>query len=151
MSTYNRALFSAVVSIVACNYAITEGGHYVRNQGSIRSGDRGDSIDRSSDSSTIVVRYQPDPSQYDHLRLDDEPMLKQFKRNHAIFDTLSGTSRIEVYEIYKHKTKQEIYCIIKFGNALNGYPKTIHGGNSDAMSCSFLRPHVLILLQASQP
>lgn len=134
MSTCNRALFSAVVSIVACNYAITEGGYYARNQGSIRSGDRSDSISRSrssSDCSTIVDRYQPDPSQYEHLRFDDEPMLKQFKHNHAIFDTLSGTSRIEVYEIYKHKTKQEIYCIIKFGNALNGYPKTVHGGTHD--------------------
>ena len=133
MSTYNRALFSAVVSIVACNYVIAEGGYYARNQGSIRSG-RSDSISRSrssSDCSTIVDRYQPDPSQYEHLLLDDEPMLKTFKHNHAIFDTLSGTSRIEVYEIYKHKTKQEIYCIIKFGNALNGYPKTVHGGTQD--------------------
>ena len=138
MKTYNRALFSAVVSIAACNYAITEGGHYALNQGSIRSGDRVDFIGRSgsSECSAIVDRYQPDPSQYDHLRLDDEPMLKQFKQNHAIFDTLSGTSRIEVYEIYKHKTKKEIYCIIKFGDALNGYPKTIHGGSRDEM----LRP-----------
>lgn len=133
MSAYNRALFSAGVSIVACNYVIAEGGYYARNQGSFGSG-RSDSISRSrssSDCSTIVDRYQPDLSQYEHLLLDDEPMLKQFKHNHAIFDTLSGTSRIEVYEIYKHKTKQEIYCIIKFGNALNGYPKTVHGGTQD--------------------
>jgi len=131
MLKLNRALLNTAVSIVAYQYVIDESGQSACNRND--SGSRSGSSDWSTKVKVIVDKYQPDLSQYDHLQLDDDPTLKQFKHNHAIFDTLTGSSRIEVYEIYKHKTQQEIYCIIKFGNALNGYPKTVHGGN-DRMS-----------------
>lgn len=49
-------------------------------------------------------------------------------RNHALFDTLSADDRVELYEIYQHKSKQELVALLKFGNTLNGYPGILHGG-----------------------
>ncbi|KAJ1425434.1 HotDog domain-containing protein [Ochromonadaceae sp. CCMP2298] len=37
---------------------------------------------------------------------------------------------VEAYEVYKHRTREEIYCILKVGSRLNGYPGILHGGIS---------------------
>lgn len=83
---------------------------------------------KENESELIVRKYQPDLNIYEHIDIHKYPIYKSLLKNHAIYDTLKGANKIEIYEVYKHKTKNEIYCIIKFGNAVNGFPKVIHGG-----------------------
>jgi hypothetical protein len=74
-----------------------------------------------------LVSIRPDPAEYELIPWNtkkNEHMIK----NHALFDTLHTEDRVEAYEVYKHKTKQEILAVLKFGNSLNGYPQILHGG-----------------------
>lgn len=48
--------------------------------------------------------------------------------NNVVFGTMNGANKIEVYEVYKKKDADEVYCIIKFGNKVSGYPGVVHGG-----------------------
>jgi hypothetical protein len=88
---------------------------------------------------SALVSIRPDPAEYEPIPWNtkkNEHMIK----NHALFDTLHTEDRVEAYEIYKHKTKQEILAVLKFGNSLNGYPQILHGGMC-AFFCSFGYPY----------
>lgn len=70
------------------------------------------------------------PSQDSYERIDDKVFNEGhlFLENHAVHDTLAGLNRVEVYEIYKSKSSEELLCILKFGGSINGYPGIVHGG-----------------------
>eukprot|EP01035_Chromulina_nebulosa_P017099 gene17099-22612_t len=66
-----------------------------------------------------------------YKRIDQEILANEFQsfiENHAIHDTLWGSGKIEVYEIYKNLNEDEVFSIITFGKALNGHPGVVHGG-----------------------
>lgn len=96
-------------------------------------------IASSSSSSTIsniikIEDLRPPKDLYervDTLLLTDE--YRNFTKNHAIHDSLHGDKKIEVYEIYKKKDADELKCIIRFGEALNGHKGIVHGGISSAI------------------
>ena len=46
----------------------------------------------------------------------------------AVHDTLRGQGFIEEYRVYRKDDDDEITCILKFGNKLNGHPGIVHGG-----------------------
>jgi uncharacterized protein (TIGR00369 family) len=48
--------------------------------------------------------------------------------NNAVHDTLNGLGLIECYDIYKRSQFDDIRCIVRVGNRLNGYPGIVHGG-----------------------
>jgi hypothetical protein len=78
-----------------------------------------------------VVEHEHLRPKKGYQRLDDIILTEEwegFVNNHAIHDTLNGPGRVEVYEIYKNEAGDDIYSIIKFGNALNGHPGIVHGG-----------------------
>jgi len=81
--------------------------------------------------STSIEAYRPNKDEYDRL---DTLLLtneyKNFTKNHALHESLKGNGKIEAYEIYKKKDSDEIKCIIKFGESLNGHPGIVHGGIS---------------------
>ena len=54
--------------------------------------------------------------------------LEQFKKNHAIHDSLSGTGKVEQYDLYVNREAEELVAVIRFGKAVNGYPGIVHGG-----------------------
>ena len=56
----------------------------------------------------------------EHYNRIDLTYLPQYD-NHVIHETLNGKSKIEAYEIYKHIENDEILCVIKFGNKINGH------------------------------
>ena len=39
----------------------------------------------------------------------------------------------QVYEIYKSRTSNELFCLIKFGGSVNGYLGVVHGGITAAV------------------
>ena len=64
----------------------------------------------------------------------------RYIENNALFDTLYGQSKVEAYEVYINKTKQEVYCVLKFGKSLNGHPGILHGGKcSIFVFCTIFR------------
>ena len=89
------------------------------------------SITTKSAITTRIEDLRPNNNEYDRidtLLLTNE--YKNFTKDHAIHDTLNGLKKIEVYEIYKKKDADEIKCIIKFGESLNGHKGIVHGGIS---------------------
>lgn len=77
----------------------------------------------------ILLKIRPDSNTY--TRIDSWMEKKEFAhfvKDHAVHDTLDGSSKIESYEIYKHNNSDEIFVIIKFGSALNGHREIVHGG-----------------------
>ena len=62
----------------------------------------------------------------DNLKIDVSK--KDYRTTHAIYGNLMGDDRIEAYEVYKKNDSDEVKCILKFGNKLNGYPGIVHGG-----------------------
>ena len=81
--------------------------------------------------STAIELYRPNEKEYDRidtLLLTEE--MKSFTKNHALHESLKGDKKIEAYEIYKKKDADEIKCIIKFGESLNGHKGIVHGGIS---------------------
>lgn len=76
---------------------------------------------------SLLATVRPNPEEYESIPWNvkkNEEMI----RNHALFDTLYGTDRVEAIEVYKHRTKQEVLAVLKFGTTLNGYPGILHGG-----------------------
>jgi acyl-coenzyme A thioesterase PaaI-like protein len=65
-------------------------------------------------------------SRVDESILADKELFKI--ENQALHGTLAGDGLIEVYEVYKKKDEEEILCLIKLGQKLNGYPDIVHGG-----------------------
>jgi hypothetical protein len=82
---------------------------------------------------TALLAARHDAAEYEHVPWNvkkNELMI----RNHALFDSLHGDDKVEQLELYKHKTKQEVAAVIKFGNTLNGYPGILHGGTAVCVS-----------------
>lgn len=79
--------------------------------------------------STILPTY-PIGSEYERIdkKLIESPKFDSFRKGHALHDTLAGDRMIEAYEVYKHKTAEEIMCLVKFGETLNGHRGIVHGG-----------------------
>ena len=46
---------------------------------------------------------------------------------HVVYGTLLGDDKIEAYEVYKKIDSDEIYCVLKFGQKVCGYPGVVHG------------------------
>jgi len=89
------------------------------------------SITTKSVITTKIEDLRPNNNEYDRidtLLLTNE--YKNFTKDHAVHDTLRGDGKVEVYEIYKKKDANEIKCIIKFGESLNGHKGIVHGGIS---------------------
>jgi hypothetical protein len=77
-----------------------------------------------------LSHYRPDMTKYeriDHVIFEEENF-KNTIEQHALYSSLHGESRIEAYEIYRSKETEEIYCIVKFGDKINGWPNIVHGG-----------------------
>jgi acyl-coenzyme A thioesterase PaaI-like protein len=52
------------------------------------------------------------------------------KPQHVLYSSLLGNKRIEEYHLYKHTNEEELYCILQFGDHINGWPEIVHGGVS---------------------
>lgn len=79
----------------------------------------------------ILDQYRPDLTQYervDHVIFEEDDLYKTWREQHALYTSLHGESRIEAYEIYRSKNSEEIYCVLKFGDKINGWPNIVHGG-----------------------
>lgn len=70
-------------------------------------------------------KLRPSEEEYEVI---DMSGLEKFRANNAFHETLQGESKIENYEVYRHKYKDEVLAIISFGKALNGHPGIVHGG-----------------------
>jgi hypothetical protein len=75
------------------------------------------------------------PSSDEYIRIDqlqwNSPDFKsKFLKDNALHDTLNGEGMIETFQVFQHKTNNDIYCIVKFGDKVNGYPGVVHGGIS---------------------
>ena len=73
------------------------------------------------------------PSPADNFKRysDTDVHMKSILRKDAakhVMNILQGENKIEAYEIYKKMDADEIYCIIKFGDSICGYPGVVHGG-----------------------
>lgn len=92
-------------------------------------------ISRAVKDPMLLERLRPATNEYD--RIDEFYLSKEenysWLRDHAIHGTLNKESGIEVYEIYKCTSADELLCIIKFGSSLNGYPGVVHGGITGLM------------------
>lgn len=79
---------------------------------------------------TVLEQIRPASDKYE--RLDEMHLSKKenqdWLKDHVIHGHLNKETGIEVYEIYKSSSEDELVCIIKFGSALNGYPGVVHGG-----------------------
>lgn len=75
----------------------------------------------------VLKSLRPNLEEYDPEPWKTKKNEKMVKNN-ALLDTLYGENMVEAYEVYKHKTNQEIYVVLKFGRTLNGYPGILHGG-----------------------
>lgn len=82
---------------------------------------------KATEHSEILARFRPNLEDYEIIDWDHERHSK-FTANHALHETLYGKAKVEAYEVYKHKKNSELYCILKFGSSLNGYPGILHGG-----------------------
>lgn len=61
----------------------------------------------------------------------DEEVLKtspEYFLGSVVHDTLRGEGLIEEYRVYRKDDDEEITCIVKFGDKLNGHPGIVHGG-----------------------
>ncbi len=98
------------------------------------------SCDKNHKSKSQIVckeQFRPDLQLYeriDHQLTDDHSM----KVDHALHETLAGDRMIEVYEIYRKLNDEEIYCIVKFGKSINGYPGVVHGGEINSTVSNLL-------------
>ncbi len=74
--------------------------------------------------------YRPDMAKFERIDqvIFEEENFKDTLDQHAIYSSLNGKSRIEAYEIYRSNETEEIYCIIRFGDKVNGWPNVVHGG-----------------------
>ena len=85
----------------------------------------------TEDDHAILMKIRPDFKLYE--RIDwwmEKEEYAHFIKDHAVHDTLDGSSKIESYEIYRHREQNELFVIVKFGSALNGHQEIVHGGIS---------------------
>lgn len=77
-----------------------------------------------------LAKYRPSLTEYTRIDsyLHEKPEYAAFRSNHAMHETLRGDKMIQNYEIYKKEGENEVYCILSFGHALNGYRGVLHGG-----------------------
>eukprot|EP01038_Epipyxis_sp_PR26KG_P006760 gene6760-9262_t len=59
---------------------------------------------------------------------DEENKRRAISESHAVHSTLNGNGMIERYDVYRRLDQNEIWCIIHFGDKINGYSQIIHGG-----------------------
>jgi hypothetical protein len=83
----------------------------------------------------LLKSYRPDPNKYERIddiifRQEHAVLNDSMLHGHVLYSSLMGESRVECYEVYKPKdsNEEEIYCIIAFGDRLNGWPNIVHGG-----------------------
>ena len=67
---------------------------------------------------------------YGHTRCDEDILRTspEYFLGSAVHDTLSGVGLIEDYRVYRKDDHDEVSCILKFGDKLNGHPGIVHGG-----------------------
>ncbi len=86
--------------------------------------------EEDSEKENALAKYRPNAAQY--IRIDsylhEKPEYASFRDNHALHETLKGDKLIQNYEIYKRSDANELFCIVSYGNALNGYRGIVHGG-----------------------
>lgn len=75
--------------------------------------------------SLIATHLEAGNIRYDEEVLRTSP---EYFLGSAVHDTLRGQGLIEEYRIYRKDVDDEITCILKFGNKLNGHPGIVHGG-----------------------
>jgi hypothetical protein len=87
-------------------------------------------LEKKEEDKKMLELLRPLSSEYE--RLDTIHLSKKenkaWLKDHVIHGFLHSDNGIEVYEIYKSISSDELLCIIKFGSALNGYPGVVHGG-----------------------
>lgn len=107
---------------LACTVAATFGGIAIASE-SKRSHCAGPEEDE-------LKKYRPNLDEYTRIDsyLHEKPEYASFRENHAMHETLRGDKLIQNYEIYKKQDANEIYCILSYGHALNGYRGVVHGG-----------------------
>ena len=75
--------------------------------------------------SLLAMHLEAGNIRYDEEVLQSSP---DYFLGSAVHDTLRGQGLIEEYRIYRKDDDDEITCILKFGNKLNGHPGVVHGG-----------------------
>lgn len=60
-------------------------------------------------------------------------LLSSCKRYSIVSLTVYMYLCIQAYEIYKSRTSNELFCLIKFGSSMSGYLGVVHGGITAAM------------------
>jgi hypothetical protein len=97
-----------------------------------------------------LKNFRPDAEKFeriDHLIFKDDPLSKDDHplHSHVLYSSLLGESKVECYEIYRSKsgTEEEIYCVIAFGDKLNGWPNIVHGGMSQIRPPSIQKINIL--------
>lgn len=73
--------------------------------------------------------YVPDLNEYELI--NEASYMKDFdllRAHHVLYSSLSGDDKVKRYEVYRHKHKEEIYCIVEFGKSVTGWPNIVHGG-----------------------
>jgi hypothetical protein len=69
------------------------------------------------------------PPTSDFLKIDSILLENDdFVKAHALHEALAGEGRVEAYEVYKNKMSNDLYCVIQFGNEINGHKGIVHGG-----------------------
>lgn len=79
----------------------------------------------------VAAKYRPNLEEFE--RVDEnifDSKYDKYRSQHIIYSALLGESKVERYEIYKSKKTQEIYCLLKLGDKVNGWPNIVHGGLS---------------------
>lgn len=75
------------------------------------------------------------PSLEEYIRIDlttwnSSEFKSNFLQSNALHDTLNGKGMIETFQVFQHKTDNDLYSIVRFGDRVNGYPGLVHGGIS---------------------
>jgi acyl-coenzyme A thioesterase PaaI-like protein len=86
---------------------------------------------KSECASPTVSPYSPDLNEY--VAIDEQDSKSDYhilRSKHVLYSSLIDESRIKSYKAYRHKEREEIYCIVEFGHKINGWPGIVHGGIS---------------------
>lgn len=71
------------------------------------------------------------PNLNDYEPISEDIISKDFhvvQNHHALYSSLLSSDKIRRHEVFRHRTEEEIYCIVEFGPSLTGWPKIVHGG-----------------------
>ena len=77
---------------------------------------------------TKFDNFKPKEEGFERIDPTLQSSLSKYFKNNAMHDTLQEKDLIETYQVYFNTNTQEIYCVIHFGNRLNGHPGIVHGG-----------------------